>query len=152
MQSFRARIVIIVMRVLFDTWRQMLDELGAAPVESGGILGRRGDTVCAFFLDPQGGREYVPDTGALNRKMSEWAGAGISFAGIAHSHPNGVTCLSSQDTEYGEHIAAATDIETLYFPVLSPHNGKIHIAVYSYGAGAWRREKIDINHSFRGKK
>lgn len=136
------------MRIYEQTWRQILLELGAAPIESGGILGRRYGDVCAFFLDPRGGaKEYIPDVSLLNRKLEQWAEDGISFAGIVHSHPNGVTHLSREDMRYGERIAKAvvkSADQTLYFPVISPFEQNIFVTVHAYCNGRWRKDRAEI--------
>lgn len=134
------------MRIEERVWQQIINELGNAPIESGGILGKRNKTVCAFFLDPRGGKEqYKPNTRYLNRVLKRWAKEGIVFAGLAHSHPNGVTFLSREDMSYAQKIAlAACAADTLYFPVLARLNGQINIAVHALSGGAWTQVQAEF--------
>ena len=114
------------MRIEQALYRQILEALPPAPPETGGILGRIGDTVCAFAFDPgypcRDRAVYTPRTERLNRIIGEWAEAGIEFCGILHTHPKGQETLSSGDLAYIRRIldAMPPGIGWLWFPLVLP--------------------------------
>lgn len=91
--------------------------------ETGGILGMRNEIITQFAFDAGIGVEknsYVPDTGFLNRELSEWILGDITFNGLIHSH----ACnreLSCEDLVYADQILQAngTDYINMFLWILS---------------------------------
>ncbi len=103
-----------------------------SPVESGGILGRKNGILCRFYADGStSAEEYRPNVRVLDRVIADWWKEGIAFAGIAHSHPNGVVQLSREDLRYAETILAANpQMEALCFVVAAQRNGAWRLVFY----------------------
>ncbi len=110
----------------------VIDELGNAPIESGGILGIRDGMICSYFHDGYTAyNEYRPDVRKLNQVILQWSKQGIEFAGIVHSHPNGCLRLSPADFDYAKMILNNDpEIGTLIFSIFSVFGGKKRIAFY----------------------
>lgn len=104
-----------------------------APVEAGGIFGMRDGAVCRFLAEGHtSSAEYRPNVSLLNAAIAEWAREGIAFAGLAHSHPNGVLRLSRGDVSYAEAIVAANpQIKELYFAVAAQAHGTWNLVFYN---------------------
>lgn len=94
------------MRVAISIPRSIMNTVGAAPPESGGILGglKDSDDITEFIRDDGGtwtGTTYTPDHEGLNRMLrDDWKPRGLDFKGFVHSHPDGYTQLSPRDLEY----------------------------------------------------
>lgn len=112
-------------------------------IESGGILGRKNDTICKFFFD--GGdcaTEYRIRTEILNPVIDEWAKNDIIFCGIIHSHPNGNGSLSETDKTYAEKILFLyPHLQYIIFPIVTVFNGKMKIICHRFN-GHWFEEKL----------
>ncbi len=96
----------------------------SVPPESGGILGEKDGVICAFHFDDSIQTTlraaYIPNIPALNQKIRQWAGEGISFCGLFHSHPNGQDVLSEADIAYITRILCVNPVKSLYFPLVFP--------------------------------
>lgn len=97
-------------------------------------------TLCRFYADGStSSEEYCPNICVLNRVIDGWWQEGIAFAGIAHSHPNGVLQLSREDIAYAETIVAANpQIEALCFAVAAQRGGAWRLAFYNYSVSPKR--------------
>ena len=128
-----AAIITAKLKILRDVYEEMKAFFSRAPVESGGIFGMRDGAVCRFLAeDHTSSTEYRPNVSFLNAAIAEWAREGIAFAGIAHSHPNGVLRLSRGDTDYAEAIVAANpQIKELYFAVAAQQDGVWNLVFYN---------------------
>lgn len=131
------------MRIVKSIYKEISAAFTHAPIESGGILGRKNNTVCKFFFDGSGSAtEYRIRTEILNPVIAEWAKSGIIFSGIIHSHPNGIGSLSETDKKYAERILLSSPyLQYILFPIVTVLNGKIKIFCYRYD-GRWLKEKI----------
>lgn len=119
-------------RILSNVYDEMKSFFSRSPIESGGILGIKNGILCRFFADGStSSEEYRPNICVLNRVIAGWWQEGIAFAGIAHSHPNGVLQLSREDLSYAETIMAANpQIAALYFAVAAQRNGAWRLVLY----------------------
>lgn len=109
------------MKITQKTYEEILEKLEATRLETGGILGEKDGTVCAFFLDNKGqGKmgEYRPNVALLNQVIERWAEEDVAFVGLVHTHINGLGILSPSDIEYARLILSANELEYVYFPVV----------------------------------
>lgn len=119
------------MRISKIVYLALVGEICSVPPEIGGILGMKNGVICTFFLDNcdvQTDRYvYVPDIPRLNTVVAHWAGEGIRFAGMFHSHPDSQPRLSTADREYIQKIMEAmpASISELHFPLILPGTGMI---------------------------
>ena len=115
------------MKIDNDIYWSILHAFPHVPPEAGGILGSRNGIVCAFEYDaglPQFAEAiYIPDVKRLNRVISDWANSGISFCGLAHSHPPMQKTHSANDVSYINSIMKAVPVsmDNLYFPLVIPN-------------------------------
>ena len=118
--------------------RKVLEEIrstiGTQEPETGGILGINDGVVCAFYFDKNAEHrigEYSPNTSDVNLKLAEWAKQGIAFAGIIHSHPNGLSELSEGDREgIFTVLKAIPKVDKLYFPIVTNDDSYFSMSVY----------------------
>lgn len=131
------------MRIEKGVLEEIIAEFADALPESGGILGLKHGVISAFYY--YGGdseKDFCISCEVFNPVIAKWAQAGISFAGIIHSHPNGIGELSKNDREYAEKILQYNPfLKYVIFPVVTVLNGKIKINCYRYD-GRWRKEKL----------
>lgn len=127
----------------------LLGQIRPAPPEVGGILGMKDGVICTFYLDNcdvQTDRyAYVPDIPRLNAVIAQWAGEGIRFAGMFHSHPDSQHRLSAADRAYIQRIMELmpASITALHFPLILPGTGMIgHLAKRLDGVVVIEPEKI----------
>lgn len=104
-----------------------------APIESGGIFGEKEGIVCRFYADGHTSpSEYRPDTALLNRVLAQWRREGIGFAGMAHSHPNGLLTLSVGDMAYAREILRANpQLSSVLFCVAAERGGRWELAFFN---------------------
>lgn len=112
-----------------NVYYRIRSTIGKAQPESYGILGKRGGIVCRYIYCGQCGESLcIVDVNAINRAINEWAGAGIQFTGMVHSHPNRDGALSASDKRYifelVRHNSGISENYELYFPVVLPENGR----------------------------
>jgi len=117
------------MRIKRKIYSTLIDNCPAAPPEVGGVLGGNNGIItnCAMDFPANANRNnrYAPDTEKLNSILTEWAGKGITFYGMFHTHfPLGYS-LSKEDEEYIRRIMYAMPayVEYLFFPVVVPGYG-----------------------------
>lgn len=116
----------LVVIIKMDIYQKMLSSFPAVPPEGGCILGSYDDVVCSFEYDSGLPRldmaVYIPNIETINQVIHQWFKQGIEFYGLAHSHPQGQTSLSSSDVAYIHTIMRAMPsyIERLYFPLVFP--------------------------------
>lgn len=90
-----------------EVYHEIIDKVGSAPIESGGIIAVRDEAVCDFFfMEGDSGAEFVINAAVFNSVISDWERCGKKFLGIIHSHPNGLSLLSSGDIEYARRVLA----------------------------------------------
>lgn len=114
------------MIIAADCYQEIMRVFPAVPPESGCILGAINGVVCSFEYDSGIPKldiaVYMPNIETLNKVIHQWFKQGIEFYGLAHSHPQGQTSLSSSDVAYIHIIMQAMPeyIEKLYFPLVFP--------------------------------
>ncbi len=127
------------------TLKKILQSFSELPIESGGIIGRKNGKICSLYIDSSYSNDhcYIPDIEKLNKTIVAWALKGIEFAGIIHSHPNGLASLSQGDIQYAYNILDKTKMKYIYFPVITQNKqGKCKLYVY----------RIDQNQSIEREK
>lgn len=131
------------MRIEKSIYEEIVTAFTNAPIESGGILGRKNDILCKFFFDGgDSATEYHIRTEVLNPVIAEWAKSGVVFCGIIHSHPNGSGCPSKADKAYAEKILLSSPyLQYVVFPIVTFLNGKMKIFCHRY-EGRWSEEKL----------
>ena len=103
------------------------------PPETGVILGERRGVICEYHRDSGAAEsrfaQYTPNIEMINKQIWNWDISGITFCGIAHTHPYGQVTLSSGDVEYISKIMVSLPpiIKSLYFPIIQPS-----VSLYSY--------------------
>ena len=93
--------------IKLETYNEIIDKIGNAPIESGGILGMKNDVICAFFYDENAKTScdtYIPDIASLNEVIKNWNRQGVKFVGIVHSHANGYDKPSHNDELYAKKL------------------------------------------------
>ena len=121
----------------------MIDFFSRSPIESGGIFGAQKGVVCRFCPDRHAvlSDEYRPNVEFLNRKIAEWEEEEILFIGIAHSHPNGLLRLSSEDMRYAKEIISRNPhLKELKFAVAASRKNTFQLAFYDCMREDERRE------------
>ncbi len=133
------------MKITKSVYLKIINEIGNAPIESGGIIGRKNGIICAFYKDSYTSPlEYRPSVEILNKVIARWAKRNIAFAGIVHSHPNGLAVLSTGDELYAEKIMESAPLSgVLYFPIVTLKNGKVCLTAFGYN-GNWEKSEIII--------
>lgn len=116
--------------------------------ESGGILGLTSNIITHYQFDtPIDLSEYYyrPNTQNLNLIISKWQECEITFAGIFHSHPTGITSLSFGDESYIKDIMQAVSLSPLYFPIIAPRKGmKFYKATFKNDTTIITNEEVEI--------
>ena len=119
-----------------EIYDDIVQKIGAAPIESGGILGIKDGVICSFYFDhtsPSRNDEYIPDISVLNEGIKIWFDLGIDFAGIVHSHPNSYDRPSSGDYIYVRRLKKSNpQLEKVFFPIVTKTNEKTNITFYIY--------------------
>lgn len=111
-----------------SVYQEIMDTIGSASPESGGILGIKDGVISDFCLDenPSGtGNTYIPDLARLNSVLQMWHQTGVEFAGVIHSHPSDMRQLSYADIRYAMQIMNANDLCGVYFPLVFPDTKEI---------------------------
>ena len=88
-----------------SVYKDILETIGNAPIESGGIIGIKNNVICAYYFDKctyNKESKYVPNISRLNSVIKKWHKQGIEFAGIVHSHPNSYNKPSLSDGDYAK--------------------------------------------------
>ncbi len=136
------------MTILYKTYHEIVAKLSNAPIESGGIIGNKSGTVCRFHFDNgrQGLNFYKPNIMILNPILSQWFQQHISFSGIVHSHPNGLTTLSRGDITYAIDILRMNQLSSILFPIVTQvQDGSFKLFAYRINSiGTVEEEKINI--------
>ena len=124
------------MKILKRTLEVMLDAIGSSPIESGGIIGFKNDSICAFEKDGSyhSRYEYRPDAELLNSIIGEWNREGISFCGIVHSHLYGFNSPSLSDKVYASNLVRfGENISEMFFPIVTVNEeGRAAIDFFRY--------------------
>lgn len=122
------------MKILYETWKNLIQSMPDVPPETGGIIGGKGNIILIYQLDngssdSNGYDYYAPDIKMLNTTIANWYKNGFEFYGIFHSHFPGGYTLSYGDRKYIHTIMYSMPLEigSLYFPVIFP---KEDIIVY----------------------
>lgn len=109
------------MNVKTTIYNDIVSTIGGVLPETGGILGKKDETICAYYFDYTASCDsntYKPDMVTVNRIISEWERQDIQFAGIIHSHEEMQSKLSCADIVYAQEIMTANDMETILFPLV----------------------------------
>lgn len=135
------------MKILKNVYQAIVNDCSTYS-EVGGIIGITSDIITHYKFDtPIDLSEYYyhPNTQNLNLIISKWEECGITFAGIFHSHPTGITSLSFGDENYIKDIMQAVSLSPLYFPVIAPKNGmQFYKANFDNGKINITLESVDI--------
>ena len=128
--------------------------IGDYPAERGGLLGsNKPGTITHFVPDPTArctAGAYDPDIEAMNRQIKVWKEEGLTFCGFVHSHPAGVTRLSSYDIWYaGEILAVFKKLDRLCLPIVMtvPDTGKFKLLSYIATPGEEDRKRVEITEA-----
>ena len=129
----------------------ILNTIGNAPIESGGIIGIKDDIICAYYFDKDNYNPdfYAPNVTKLDKVIKQWAQEGITFCGIIHSHANNVQVLSNEDIKFAEEIHEQMLENPIYFPLVVIDK-EPKIIFYRYNK-IWKKTdyiiKWDLNRS-----
>ena len=130
--------------IKLETYNEIIDKIGNAPIESGGILGMKNDVICAFFYDENAKTScdtYIPDIATLNEVIKNWNRQGVKFVGIVHSHANGYDKPSHNDELYAKKLLEHnSSLEFLIFPILTIYKGNKKLSCYEYANGFIAKE------------
>lgn len=138
-----------MMKIKKDVFKKIASTVGTAKPETGGALGIKNGVVCEFYFDENSTRydgEYSPNTDDINSKLIEWSKRDIDFAGIIHSHPNGVLELSDGDRAGIELIARAIpSFDALFFPIVVNYKNEFQMTVYrvTFSTDGVKIENVD---------
>lgn len=97
------------MQILIDkfVYKEIVNTIGKAEPESGGIMGGKGLHCQKFYFDStsrSSSNSYKPNTLKTNEVIKQWYSDNIEFIGIIHSHPENITQLSYSDIEYAHKL------------------------------------------------
>ncbi len=133
----------IKMRFNESAFSDLYDKVGVLPPETGGILlGSPEDSIVQkFVFDPSGktsSAAYDPDVDFLNGELDKARKEGLELLGFVHSHPRGVSKLSSDmgngigDLGYIKKILDAfPHLDRFLVPIVfSSHDGAFEIMPY----------------------
>ena len=120
----------------YSIYRSIIDIIGNSPIESGGIIGIKNNTVCSFYFDcfaKHNDSSYTPSINILNDIIKEWKKEEIDFIGIVHSHPNGYKLPSKNDTLYARMLLDTNEnLPFVIFPIVTMDDEEIFIFFYKY--------------------
>jgi len=90
------------MRWTQSVYQQIMREIGSKPPELGGILlGPAGELLATHFVFDETGRgssvAWTYGHNRINEILRQYVPLKLDMKGFVHSHPSGVTSLSSQD-------------------------------------------------------
>ena len=125
-----------------QVYQAILGTIGANPIESGGVLAMKENTITDFYFDIHAGvgsRFYRPSAHLITKQVNTWIAEQKQFAGFIHSHPAPYVGLSAMDIVAAEKTMAANQMQTIYMAILCekslyfykiiPQEGKDHPAV-----------------------
>lgn len=123
-----------------DIYYSILSKLPPVPPETGCVLGAQNGVITTYVYDAGilqcNVAAYEPQIDVLNHVIMQWSKMDVQFLGIAHSHPNGQTSLSSGDVKYIHSIMNTMphSVNTLFFPLVFPGDKIIsYVALKSSG-------------------
>lgn len=117
-------------------FRQMTWLLNDTQFERGGIIGSGTSLydVTHFFPDLScccSDSTYKPNTEELNKQINTWAGDGICFMGIVHSHTNGNDTLSIGDKKFIVlQLSEFTNLPFMWFPLFTRNECQTKLVFY----------------------
>lgn len=74
---------------------------------------------------------YSPDMEILNRKIAEWRGIGICFAGFVHTHIGGCAAFSAADAHAAKEWFLASGLPLLWFGVAASKPNGLSFRFYA---------------------
>ncbi|MEZ6044245.1 MAG: ThiF family adenylyltransferase [Planctomycetaceae bacterium] len=104
---------------------QIRNSIGAAPAETGGMLGgnRNKNLITHFHLDEMANMSwttYSPNTDELNEQLQVWRSQGTELMGFVHSHPGFHNHPSGGDHVYAQAILSAIpSLKALSIPIVT---------------------------------
>lgn len=130
-------------RIYKGVYEGILNSFKNAPIESGGIIAAADNgVICDFrFQIGNNGKEFVIDPEIFNPVISEWFLSGKKFAGIIHSHPNGLRILSDCDIGYARKVLEVNPFMRYIVMGVVTVEGEV-VRVHFYGVGKNSRAEI----------
>ena len=123
-------------RMKKEVYEKILETIGIAQIESGGIIGKKNGVICKFYFDDSETRytdKYVPDFIKLNKIIEKWYDDEIFFAGIVHSHPNSCAVPSKEDEVYVSKLMENnSDLNSILFPIVTKYKGVATITFFEF--------------------
>lgn len=101
--------------------QQIINTIGTAPIESGGVLAMNGKTISDYYFDLHAGvgsRFYRPSFQLITKQVNTWIAEGKTFAGFIHSHPAPYIHLSAMDIAAAEKTAIVNQLPAVYMAIL----------------------------------
>lgn len=134
------------MRIIKNIFNELLETFAQSPIESGGILGEKQGIIVRFSFDNvyTSDREYVPNVMFLNKTIQLWQEQGVHFAGIVHSHPNGLYMPSPDDEKYAKKILSLNStLNKIFLPIVYYADSVLNIKSWYYDRKL-HKDKIKI--------
>ena len=120
--------------------KNVLEDISTAfckcDVERGFLLGSSDDlthiTHCFDLPAMDAGLHfYEPDPVLADNQIRQWAGQGVCFCGMIHSHVVDKQELSENDIEYAKVLYSAYHLPLLWFGIGVVHSEKVDFRFYS---------------------
>jgi hypothetical protein len=115
-----------VLKISWETLRQISDTIGTKHAETGGAFGGlESDRIATTYVFDETSRNsavtYTPDHVSLKQVFkTEWKPQGIRLLGFVHSHPGTMCMPSAGDEAYARRILEAIpDMPVLWLPIIN---------------------------------
>lgn len=99
----------------------ILNSIGAAPCESGGVLAMKENRISDFYYDIHAGVNncfYIPSVSDITTQVNGWLEEGMTFCGFIHSHRWPYNHLSAMDIVAAEKTMATNQLNFLYMAIV----------------------------------
>lgn len=138
----------MAMKIRQSTYSEMVRYFTEYPPERGGIIGVKGDCICAFYADVHGECDethYAPSIEHWQAVLRTWGENGISFGGVVHSHQPGLQSLSYCDIRFAKTILAQNQslLDSVLFLLAMPDAECILIS-YRVSADGVDKESLTV--------
>jgi len=122
-----------LIKVLKSVIDKIKSTIGQEPIESGGIIGGKDNTITHFCFDNANNHsDYVPNVELMNKVIEEWANEDVMLYGVIHSHPFYSPKPSKEDLRYALKLKENNPfLDPIIFPILI-RNKQEEIEVYFY--------------------
>jgi len=129
-----------VLKISWETLRQISETIGTKRAESGGAFGGlESDRIANTYAFDETSRNsaatYTPDHLSLKQLFkSEWKPKGIRLLGFVHSHPGSMSTPTAGDEAYAHRILEAIpDMPVLWLPIINtvPDTGEFRFTPWA---------------------